>query len=578
MNHAHQVSPKPGLGAPPSLIFFGTALVLGLFAYAPSFNSAILPDDVRAILENPSIRSLWPLSGPLSPSLGNSLSGRPVANLTFALNYAASGFHPFSYHLVNFLIHLFSSVTLFAILRRVLAVSVPKFKPDSEKGSRSATLLSGFVSLAWLLHPIATQAVTHLTQRVESLMIFFFFLCFYFSLRGFSSAKKYAWHIPALAVFLLGLGTKEVMVAAPPLVLLYRLVIDGKPLFRELRSNFPLYAGFAAGLVLMAFHVSRGEQLTSASAPYGRLDYLVTQAVVIFHYLKLVAAPYPLCYDYRLPMLGLLRAWPFAVAAMALTALTIWLCLKRKPVGFALAWFLVTLLPTSSILPLPQPMTDYRPLLGSAGILAAFAACLYEAAVRLNRKSALVALISAGIAIIMIFGALTYLRNLDYKTSITLWADTARKRPKNYMAHHNLGNALAEAGRPDLAAGSFETATTYNPLYFEAYLSWGVALARLGKLDEAREKIERAIAIKPDYAEAWMGLGALAAFTGKTGQAISYFERAIAIKPDYVNAHLNLGLALRSLKRRAEAIRRLETALALAPDRADIRAELLKTK
>lgn len=559
----------------PAAAFLGIAALVGLIAYAPGFRGAILPDDVRAILENPSILSLWPLSGPLSPPLGNSLSGRPVANFTFAVNYAIGGFNFFGYHLVNFFIHLCSSLVLFAILRRTF--SSPGILPD-ETDRRVPVMLAGFTALAWLSHPIATQAVTHLTQRVESLMALFFLLTFHFSLKGFSSAKKARWHVPALGAFFLGLGTKEVIVAAPFLILGFRLVIDRVKLFGELRSNALLYAGFALGLLLMAIHVSRGEQMTSASAPYDRLDYFFTQTLVIFHYLRLTAFPHPLCYDYRLHVLGLSATWPFTAAFLALAAETCYLCAKRKPAGFALAWFLVILLPTSSFLPLPQTMADYRPYLSSAGILALAAVLAYSLARRFNSRVPMIAVIVTGCMIIAAFGILTHRRNLDYESAEILWADTAKKRPKNYLAHYNLGTVLLDQGRFIEAAGSFEKAVTYNHLYYEAFLSWGVALARMGRLGEAGEKIGKAVSIKPDYPEARLSLGSVLAWSGKTEEAIAEFKRALDLKPGYVNAHLNLGLALGSLNRREEAKRHLEAAHALAPERADISSALEKAR
>lgn len=556
----------------PAWTFMGLATLAGLCAYAPAFGGAILPDDLRAIVENPSIRSLLPLSGPFSPPLGTSLSGRPVANLTFALNYAFGGLNFFGYHLLNILILILASTALFSILR--VAFLAPSLKWKKAPDEKTATLLSGATALVWLLHPIGTQAVTHLTQRVESLMALFFLLTFLFSLKGFSSAKKVFWHVSALAAFFLGLGTKEVIIAAPFLVLLYRLVMDRRGLFAELRENPLLYAGFALGLILMAVHVSKGEQLSSAAAPFGRWQYFVTQTVVIFHYLRLVAVPHPLCYDYRLPILSFASVWPFTAAFFTLACCTIFLCIKRRPLGFVLAWFLVILLPTSSFLPLPQTMTDYRPFLPGASLLAAGAGGLYALyALRPSKKSA-AALITCACVIMAVFGALTFSRNRDYSSSISLWADTAKKRPKNYLAHNNLGVAYMEKGMLDDARLSFEKAVQYNPLYYEAYLSLGVVLARQGRLAEGRKNIEKALSIKPDYPEAHLSLGSILVWEGKSEAASGEFERAAALDPRYVNAHLNLGLLLKSMGRTEEARTHLKMACELAPGRADIKALL----
>ena len=567
------MSPSEKSAAPPSgravPVFAGIAATLGLAAYSGSFRAALLPDDIRAILENPSIRELWPLSTPLSPALGTTLSGRPVANLSFALNYAAGGFDFFGYHLVNILILVASAVVLFALLKRTFASG----KAGAVSGRR-ADLLSGVVALLWLLHPVATQITTQLSQRVESLMELFFLLTLYLSARGFASQKRrVAWHAAALSAFFLGLGSKEVIVTAPLVVLAYAWVFEGGPLLSHLKRNKALYLGFCALLLLMAWHVSRGEQETSARAPFARLDYLSTQSLVIFYYLRLIFFPSPLCYDHRLGLFSPSRAWPFLLALSVLILATAWLLRKRRPAGFALFFFLATLAPTSSILPLPQTMTDYRPHLGGAAMLAAAAVLLHHLARKLGPR-AVTAIFIAGCALVPVFGGLTYARNLDYASPVTLWADTARKRPHNYMAHHNLGNALVDEGRYPEAIAAYDAAIRDNPFYFEAYLSRGVALARLGHYPEAEKSIRAALAIVPNYPEAHLSLGAVLLWSGRRNEALTEFQRAATLSPGYVNAHLNLGLLYRAMNRPQDARRELSEALRLDPSRTDVRAAL----
>jgi hypothetical protein len=103
----------------------GLACLAGavLVAYHNSFTGPFVFDDGPAIVENPSIQSLWPLSGVLRPDLdgGATVSGRPLVNLTLALNHALGGQAVAGYHAVNLLIHWLAGLTLWGIVGRTLA-------------------------------------------------------------------------------------------------------------------------------------------------------------------------------------------------------------------------------------------------------------------------------------------------------------------------------------------------------------------------------------------------------------------------------------------------------------------------
>ncbi len=103
----------------------GCALILvlaTLAAYANSFSGKFVFDDTAAILTNRTIRQLWPLGPVLAPpgAAGQTVGGRPLVNLSLALDYAVSGTETWSYHATNVLIHLLAGLTLFGIIRRTL--------------------------------------------------------------------------------------------------------------------------------------------------------------------------------------------------------------------------------------------------------------------------------------------------------------------------------------------------------------------------------------------------------------------------------------------------------------------------
>ena len=206
------------------------AVMIGLgilIAYHNSFRGSLIFDDEPAILENPSIQQLWPVWKTLAPPADLTVTGRPVANFTLAVNYALSGTNVWSYHALNLLIHLLAGLTLFGVVRRTLLQPALR-----ERFGRDAFPLAVVIALLWSLHPLQTEAVTYVIQRVESLMGLFYLLTFYCFIRSVESPRPRLWQGCAVAACLLGAATKEVTATAPLLVLLYdRTFVAGS--FRE---------------------------------------------------------------------------------------------------------------------------------------------------------------------------------------------------------------------------------------------------------------------------------------------------------------------------------------------------------
>jgi len=194
---------QPGRNPPgvPVLLLAALVVVAGAWAYSSSFGGVFVLDDVRAIVWNPTIRTLWPLAMPLAPPTGSTVAGRPVANLSFALTYALApaavagttgtprasvppgALDPAPFHLGNLLIHLAAALVLFGIVRRTLLS--PPLQPEF---GVAAPWLALVVALVWVVHPLQTAAVTYVVQRVESLMGLFYLLTLYCATRRASSA------------------------------------------------------------------------------------------------------------------------------------------------------------------------------------------------------------------------------------------------------------------------------------------------------------------------------------------------------------------------------------------------------
>src|SRR5205085_8010443 len=175
---------------------------IGALVYSNSFAGRFIFDD-RVILEDASIRQLWP---PWTAMLSPNNIARPVVGLTFAINYAISGLEVWSYHLLNLLIHLLAALALFGVVRRALV--------SERLGARfgaSSTWLAASVAVVWAVHPLQTQSVTYIVQRGESLMGLMYLATLYAVIRAAESARR-RWVVAAVVSCAIGMATKPVMV------------------------------------------------------------------------------------------------------------------------------------------------------------------------------------------------------------------------------------------------------------------------------------------------------------------------------------------------------------------------------
>jgi Flp pilus assembly protein TadD len=386
------------------------------------------------------------------------------------------------------------------------------------------------------------------------------------------------------------MASKEVMVTAPLVVLLYDRAFLAGTFKGALQRRWPLYGALACtwGLLayLMAGSAGRGGSV-GFGLPVTPWQYALTQLGVITHYLRLAFWPSGLVLDYGWPMASSMnQILPGAVVIGVLAAGTIWALIRNSAAGFLGASFFLILSPTSSFVPLLDAAFEHRMYLPLAAVVVLVVTGLYRAWQWVLEKTpqhrparvmqALPLALPAMAAVALGYG--TFERNKDYRSSLAIWQDTLAKRPDNPRAHCNLGVALAHLGRGQEAIPYYERALQLRPDYAYAENNLGLALAGAGRLPEAIAHFERAVQLDPCYANAEYNLGVALAKVGRTQEATAHYQRALKLNPDDAEAENNLGLALSDLGRVQEAIVHFERALQLKPDYAAARAELAKIR
>lgn len=533
-------------------------------AYANSFHGPFVFDDKPSIIDNESIRHLGSLQVLAAAPDAVTTTGRPVVNVSLAINYAIGGLNVGGYHALNLAIHVFAALTLFGLLRRTLML--PALAP---RFASAASGLALSVALLWALHPLQTESVTYVVQRAEALVGLFYLLTLYCFVRATTTVRASAWYAAALAACALGMASKEVMVSAPLVILFYdRCFISGS--FKQSLRRWRWWLGLFATWAILALVVSLSHR-RGGSAGFGlgmtSWQYASRQFGCIVHYLRLSFWPSPLVLDYgNAAVADSTPVLPCAAAVLVLVAATVAALAVRPTLGFLGFAFFAILAPTSSVVPLPgQIEAEHRMYLPLAAVVAAVVLAAYRvAAVRgpgLRRAAVvLVAVVATASALA------TRARNQVFQSELALWDSVVRHGPPNYRAYHNRADAYMAMGQRDLAFADFDKVVALHPGDAKVYNGRGNIESAAGRYDEAIRDYDTAIRLKPDYADAYNGRGTVHGNLGDVDAAIADFNRAIQLEPGLAEAYYNRGNARGAKGQTDAAIADYDRAIALRSD------------
>ncbi len=536
-------------------------------AYANSFHGPFIFDDAPSIIENQSIRHLASLQVLAPPPASLATTGRPIVNLSLAINYAMGGLAVEGYHVVNLVIHLLAALVLFALVRRTLLLPTL-----SAQFGRSATELALAVAALWALHPLQTESVTYVVQRAEAMVGLFYLLTLYSLVRGATAVRGKAWYAAAVGACALGMASKEVMATAPVVAVLFaRTFIAGS--FKEsLRRRRGLWLALAAtwAIVAVCHHMSRNR---GAAAGFGlgmtAWEYARTQFGCITHYLRLVFWPSPLVLDYgRGTVHAAAAIVPSAIAVFVLMAATVTALVLRPRLGFLGAWFFAILAPSSSFVPLVgQTQAEHRMYLPLAAVVALVVLPAYRAAGRLGPRArrAMAVLVPVAAALL---GWATHQRNTDYGSELAIWGANIRDYPLNYRAFMTRGAIHLANGQLDAALRDYDRCLALNSRNADAYVGRGNVYVGKSRYDQALKDYERAIELEPNLADGHVGRGVVLGFRGQVDAAMREFDRAIELNPELAEAHYNRANLYYARGALDAAIEGYDRVIGLRPDHA----------
>ncbi len=570
---------------------------LTLLAYANTWRHSFHFDDIPSILEKPWIRGLDKI-----PDFIFSFWQRPLVILSFNLNYALSEFEVWSYHAFNIAMHI---VAVFLLYR--LAQLIQRFLVEP--------LPSGFPFLAaclFALHPLNTQSVTYISSR-SSVMATVFYLSamlFYFSRKKDSESANMTrldrvlimglffifgpvlgavlFFILGTALgaglfFILGMLSKQIVVTLPAsMVLFHYFIVSRSGPGEWLRKNYRWLTGGALAILLAIVYKARwgGGLVTATENDATPWSYFLIQTQVIpLEYFRKMLLPLNLSLDSD--MVAVAEGFSAKLLpGMLILALYIvlcgWLVLRKSKAlsalcGFSLLWILVTLTPTSSVIPLLDVMVEHRTYLPMIGFCLLASALITCAASKLKTSSATgkriadVAVACGVAALLLLLTAGTVLRNEVWKDEVTLWTDVKQKYPNHLRAINNLGSAYDKKGDYENAIKELKSALALNPNYVQALSNLGNIYGKQRKFQESIPIFEKVIQLDPSYAPAHYNLAKARDLTSNKQAAAESYRLAIKHNPYFEEAYFNLGFILLDLGQPDEAIKNFKAFLEMQP-------------
>ncbi|HRZ40175.1 MAG TPA: hypothetical protein P5246_04115 [Candidatus Omnitrophota bacterium] len=464
-------------------------IALGFLIYSNSLNGEFLYDDILNIKGNPIVHNAQNLR-----KISGYHASRFFPYFSFALNYFFHQERTFGYHLTNVLIHILNACFVFLLSRMILKTK--KFSQISGQNCFLFSLLSGLIFLA---HPVQTQAVSWIVQRITLLSTAFYLGSIVLYLQSRLENRMIS-RVLSIILCAMAMASRENSATLPFIIcfLEIALIQGSHPASKKalVKSLAPFFLCIAIIPLLLNYSIGWGRPLASIvreTADITRSTYFFTQASVLNSYLSLFLFPVYQCADYDYPLTESLFSAPFLTGAGILLFITF--CFirwrKRHPVLLmGWAWFLITLSVESSIFPIKDVIQEHRlylPLIGLSWITA----FVIVEKVRPRARMILMILIIAGLSF------LTIKRNLVWQTESAFWQDVALKSPLKSRGIMGMGTVY-------LRKNDFSKAETYllkaielDPKNIAAYANLSIMHSMNNDFEKALPFIRAAHELNP---------------------------------------------------------------------------------
>lgn len=545
---------------------FACLCLLCVVVYANSLFVPFYFDDYSYIVQNPFIRTIGGIFDndlitrtPLYDDVKSSVLTRPLSYLTFALNYAVHQTSVVGYHLVNVLIHLINAYLVYILI--LLTFSLYSAEDITTENKVSVKIIAFFSAAIFAAHPVMTNAVTYVVQRMASLATIFYLLTVVSYARSHLSGGKTArvtWYILSILSCVAAMESKEIAYTLPLMLVVYDSMFCRSTILECFKRLLPFLL-CALVVVMLRGGVDSGQAVSNSNVPpsttevidfakktplkylntqfvtnpnstsvvsMSPLEYLYTQFRVVVTYQRMLLLPVSLNFVHDEPFYRYFSE-PAVMISLGLHLLILSsgiyvFRLSESSAGdyaftlrltvFGICWFYLTLVMECGLIPMDDHILEHRMYLPAFGFIVAVISSLQMTARRFTCVKLPLNMIL--VATIMIFSVLTILRNEQWRDPLAFWQDALSKSPSKHRIHGYIGNVYRDRGDMPQALREYRLMLAKNFRYGQEHFGLGEELLKNGFYRDAIEEYLIALKIRPDktfihgrLAEAYQMLG-----------------------------------------------------------------------
>jgi tetratricopeptide (TPR) repeat protein len=568
-------------------------IIVGIIIYFNSFQVPFVFDDINYIgVNDPNVHMTSLSWDQLKKAISESRPrNRPLANISFALNYYFNSSKVFGYHLVNLVIHLITGICLFIFIKLTLKVDAYYPRTNIFRTKKSLTVSSSFIAfssvLIWTVHPVQSQAVTYIVQRMTSMAAMFYVLGMVFYIKGrtlqISKKKKTSvmYLMCSFIATLCAIASKQNAAMLPFFMLLYEwfffqnLKVDRLKPFLWLIILILLFSSIS--FFYLGHNPIDRIMKTYAIRDFNIAERLLTEPRVVIYYLSLIFFPHPL-------RLNLDHSYPLSdtffepittiislCSIIALLGIVGYLVIKKERLlSLCILWFLGNLIIESTVIGI-EIIFEHRTYLPGMLIYLMVIILL----LRLTQKKWTIISLIACTSILL--STWTIHRNDIWQNEIVFWKDCINKSPKNARPYLNLAYALQQKTNYERAITEYKKAISINPKVHiaSAYFNMGNAYLKLKKYYEAIDCYYAALKGSPkNIVKIHQELAKTFKVIDELDSAILHYEKILNIDPSNTQAAHKIIALKTSMKKTPDPIMRVKNKLKKDPENLALRFRL----
>lgn len=509
-------------------------LVIIAFTFITFFpslkNDFVNWDDDIYVLQNTDIRDLN------VNSIKNIFSSEyfdfylPLTIVSYAINYSIGELNPFSYHLLNLILHILSTIILFLLIKNL------NFNIN----------IAFFVALIFAIHPLRVESVVWISERKDVLYVCFYLIsALFFSNFLLNKTKKLKWYLLSLLFFILSLLSKSSAVTLPLILLLIVYLTKTESLQKSLIKLLPFFALSMIFGILTVYELNAGGNIYKFEENYTFIDrfFLATYSF-IFYIVKFIF-PFDLSPTHYFPSKtdGFLPLQYYFSGLLTLFfAYLLYLFRKNRVIIFGAFIYIFAIFLFLQILPTGRTVVSERySYIAHIGLLVITGYFLNSYFIKKPKV-----FIYLTFVVGIFFSILTYKYSIIWKTGESLFTHSILKNENKSLGYINRGLAhyygFTEKNKIDYnkAYQDFDKAISINKNDAEGWFNRGNCLMNFQKINEAEKDFDKTISLDSLHYKSWNNRGLVYAYKGNFDMAMKYYNHSIKLKNTFPDAYSNI--------------------------------------